>query len=237
MYLDNKYTRYYYNIINNAKCRVKPENYTEKHHIIPKCLGGSNDMCNLVSLTAKEHFVVHHLLTKMLLGKNKSKMITAYWRMCNRKQHKINSNQYEKCKKVMSEEFKNMWDDPNSVFNSLQYRGKLSKSNKISQNKPEVRESKSLNTKLNRMDPNSVYNTQQYKEKHREIMKKFNDDTSIERSSSIARNYIVINPLGENFKINNMDKFCKENNLNKQNMCAVSKGRRKHHKGWKCYKL
>lgn len=51
-------------IINKAKSRVI-ETYTETHHIIPKCLGGSNDDSNLVELTAREHLICHRLLVKM----------------------------------------------------------------------------------------------------------------------------------------------------------------------------
>lgn len=41
------------------------ELYTEKHHIIPRCLGGSDDRGNLVRLTPREHFIAHRLLAKM----------------------------------------------------------------------------------------------------------------------------------------------------------------------------
>ena len=41
-FANNKYTRWYYQIIENAKFRVKTEEYFEKHHIVPKSLGGSN---------------------------------------------------------------------------------------------------------------------------------------------------------------------------------------------------
>jgi len=40
----------------------------ERHHIVPKCLGGSNDESNLVYLTPEEHFVAHQLLVKMNPG-------------------------------------------------------------------------------------------------------------------------------------------------------------------------
>lgn len=39
--------------------------YTEKHHIIPKCMGGSNDPTNLVRLTPEAHYVAHQLLVKI----------------------------------------------------------------------------------------------------------------------------------------------------------------------------
>ena len=63
---DNKYTRWYNNIILASIPRNLKNQYTERHHIIPKCLGGSNDKNNIAILTAREHFVCHLLLTKMV---------------------------------------------------------------------------------------------------------------------------------------------------------------------------
>jgi|LakMenEpi03Aug12_release.lakeMendotaPanAssembly.Ray.scaffolds.fasta_scaffold108455_3 hypothetical protein len=39
--------------------------YTEKHHIIPRCMGGSNNPSNLVLLTPEAHYVAHQLLVKI----------------------------------------------------------------------------------------------------------------------------------------------------------------------------
>jgi len=39
--------------------------YSEKHHIIPRCMNGDNKKDNLVRLTAREHFVAHLMLTKI----------------------------------------------------------------------------------------------------------------------------------------------------------------------------
>ena len=55
----------YYGIIKNAKKaqRVKGKGiYYESHHIVPKCLNGSNASYNLVLLTGREHFVCHYFL-------------------------------------------------------------------------------------------------------------------------------------------------------------------------------
>ena len=65
MFKENKYTRWYFKLIDNAKTRGIIDGYIERHHIIPKCLGGSNKKDNIVKLTAREHFVAHLLLTKM----------------------------------------------------------------------------------------------------------------------------------------------------------------------------
>lgn len=42
--------------------------YSEKHHIVPVCVGGTNDPSNIVCLTSHEHFVAHQLLVKIYRG-------------------------------------------------------------------------------------------------------------------------------------------------------------------------
>lgn len=93
-YLDNKYTVWYYSIIQNAKQRVlnDTDTYTENHHIIPDCffvlnrskgkrlgwlLGNSEAPENKVRLTFREHFVCHWLLTKMVNKRNVRQMENA----------------------------------------------------------------------------------------------------------------------------------------------------------------
>ena len=58
------YKRIYNQLIERAKTRTL-EGYKEKHHIIPKCLGGNNSKENLVELTAREHFLCHLLLIEI----------------------------------------------------------------------------------------------------------------------------------------------------------------------------
>ena len=78
IFIDNKYKKWYYAIVENAKNRPSLKNeYTEKHHIIPRCVGGDNSKSNLVILTAREHFICHLLLTKMFSDENKYKMLSA----------------------------------------------------------------------------------------------------------------------------------------------------------------
>lgn len=75
--IDNKYTRHYWKLINTRKNRIIT-GYTEKHHIIPRSLGGTNLKDNLVSLTPREHFIAHLLLSKMFDGDEKYKMYYAF---------------------------------------------------------------------------------------------------------------------------------------------------------------
>jgi len=58
------YKLHYNKLIERAKER-KLDCYTESHHIIPRCMNGSDDKDNLVNLTAREHFVAHILLVKI----------------------------------------------------------------------------------------------------------------------------------------------------------------------------
>jgi hypothetical protein len=112
MYLQNKYTRVYNIIIDRARQR-SIDSYTEKHHIIPQSLGGSNDPSNIVKLTAREHFICHLLLTKMVEGKNKSKMYQAAWMMAfvhgkGQERYKVSNRTYEKLRLEMSAVKKSM---------------------------------------------------------------------------------------------------------------------------------
>lgn len=58
------YTLHYNKLIDRARNR-ELEGYSERHHIIPRCMGGSDDENNLVRLTPEEHYVAHQLLFKM----------------------------------------------------------------------------------------------------------------------------------------------------------------------------
>ncbi len=60
------YTLHYNLLIAKAQQRqLSPDVIFEKHHIIPRCLGGADTEENLVNLLLKEHFIAHLLLAKM----------------------------------------------------------------------------------------------------------------------------------------------------------------------------
>lgn len=119
-YIDNKYTNWYYSIIRSAQYRhIGSEIYVEKHHIIPKSLGGGNQAANIVVLTPREHFVCHLLLTKMTVGGSQHKMIHAAWMMARtRKNIQVTSRTYsllkEKSTKILSDNSKGIPVGPHS---------------------------------------------------------------------------------------------------------------------------
>jgi len=70
------YIKTYERIIDNAKSMKRGKGkgvYYESHHIIPRCLGGTNDRDNKVLLTAREHFICHKLLCEIYPDNNKLK--------------------------------------------------------------------------------------------------------------------------------------------------------------------
>ena len=134
IFINNKYTRWYYNIINRAQTR-QLNCYTERHHIVPKSLGGSNESFNLVSLTAREHFVCHMLLTKMVSGIQRQKMIHAWWAMATLKKdcqdrYRLNSFQYESIRQQYSKYFSN-----HNPMKGVKQRNRI----KLNNNNPYVR--------------------------------------------------------------------------------------------------
>jgi hypothetical protein len=104
------YKKIYDQIILRAKNeeRIKSSNfYYESHHIIPKCVGGSDKSNNLVLLTAKEHFLCHKLL--LLIYPGEKCLIYALWMMANGSNFYRNNylsvsiKDYEYCRNLYSE--------------------------------------------------------------------------------------------------------------------------------------
>ena len=58
------YQNIYNNLVQKAQSR-ELDGYVEKHHIVPKCMGGDNANSNIVRLSAKEHFIAHKLLVRI----------------------------------------------------------------------------------------------------------------------------------------------------------------------------
>lgn len=100
MFNDTKYTIWYFRIIVNAKKlnRVKIQSgpYFERHHIVPRSLGGTNANENLVLLSAKEHYICHLLLTKMCIDSTHAvSMNRAWWIMCKKNRKTTSSRLFE----------------------------------------------------------------------------------------------------------------------------------------------
>jgi len=58
------YKKHYDLLIERARSR-QLTGYVERHHIVPKCMNGTNKKENIVKLTPEEHYVAHQLLVKI----------------------------------------------------------------------------------------------------------------------------------------------------------------------------
>ena len=99
--------RIYFNLIRKRKKEIinnEYGQYCEKHHIIPRSLGGLDNKNNIVSLTAKEHYIAHLLLSKMFKYNEEKEikmkfaliMMTVTSTLNNKR---FNSNKFEQLRK------------------------------------------------------------------------------------------------------------------------------------------
>lgn len=108
-FADNKYTKWYFNIVNDARSK-EHVGYVEHHHIFPRSLGGDNNTENIVTMSARQHFVCHLLLVRMTSSNDRIKMLHAAHHMsiCHRKSaYHVSSMTYEMLKKSISKLMKN----------------------------------------------------------------------------------------------------------------------------------
>lgn len=83
------------------------EEYHERHHILPKCIGGTDDEENLIDLFAREHYIAHKLLA---LENPENYSLLYAWNMMshcvnskNNNREKVNEEQYELLRKNFRE--------------------------------------------------------------------------------------------------------------------------------------
>ena len=98
----NKYKKWYSYITQNGKASKNEGD--ERHHIVPRSLGGNDDPQNIAFITPREHFVCHWLLTKIYpSGEEHWKMINAF-----RMMRAENSNQQRYSTKITSRVYENL---------------------------------------------------------------------------------------------------------------------------------
>lgn len=106
------YKKTYDDLINSRKSRglnkKKLNFYTEKHHIVPRCLGGEDKRSNYVLLTYREHIIAHKLLSRIYL--NNLELSSAVFLMYNvgnkgrnEKDSKFTTKELEEFRKAFSE--------------------------------------------------------------------------------------------------------------------------------------
>ena len=101
----NTYEEFINNILETRGRFACGDEYHERHHIIPRCLDGTNDECNLIDLYAREHFIAHKLLAQE--NPDNDSLVYAWNCMAfvrgnNQKRYELTPEEYEEVRKAIS---------------------------------------------------------------------------------------------------------------------------------------
>lgn len=120
--MNQHYHKRYNNFIDSLR-NQEVVGYVERHHIIPKSLGGTNSKANLIKLTPRQHYIAYWMLWKIYGGS----MTRAFFLMSHEdRKHKINSKTYGLVRAKYSEQVKEqMAKKPNIPAFTLEHREKL----------------------------------------------------------------------------------------------------------------
>jgi hypothetical protein len=181
-----------------------------KHHIIPKHAGGTDDPSNLIELTVEEHAEAHRLLYEQ---HGRWEDYYAWQGLSGRigKEELIRQIQSVANSKPKSEETK-------KKMSAWQIGRKLSEEHK---QKCSIKQKERW--KQGKYDP----------EKLRLSRIGFKQPESQKKAvaKALSKEYLITNPQGNQFKIKNLNQFCRDNKLDQGNMS------RNRVKGWTCVKL
>jgi len=75
------YNEFINNILNTRGRFNCGDEYHERHHIMPRCIDGTDDEDNLIDLYAQEHFIAHKLLAQE--NPENEKLVYAWWMMAH----------------------------------------------------------------------------------------------------------------------------------------------------------
>lgn len=111
IWLDNKYTKWYWNFIFSRIHQKKEKWVTENHHILPESIFGNNSLT--VHLSPREHFFAHKLLMKTFKGSNKAKMVTALYLMASTRKDFVtmSSREFSNLKERAIQVKKDWWEE------------------------------------------------------------------------------------------------------------------------------
>ena len=99
------YQAFIQNILDTRGRFACGDEYCERHHIVPRCMDGTDEDENLIDLFAREHFVAHRLLA--LENPENKKLIHAWWMMSttrdsNKLRIEITAEESEAARKAFS---------------------------------------------------------------------------------------------------------------------------------------
>lgn len=219
------YKRHYEQLILKHGTSYKPEGYSERHHILPRCLGGNDDAGNLVYLSARCHYLAHLLLYQIY---REDKLVYALARMQGQSDgtlRRIPSHLVAIAKKAFIA--KHPMKNPVNVakmlnsrdYQSADYLSKLKESHNTEQIKEFRREFTTNNNPMSK--PENV-------EKMRQ---------SLLDSPFTGKEYIISLPDGSCQIIRNLRRFCKEINLPERSFWRTLETERPNRHGYQIFNI
>lgn len=121
--------------------------YHERHHIIPRCMGGTDNAENLIDLFAKEHFEAHKLLA--LENPDNDKLIYGWTMMAfvkdkNQQRYMLTADEYEEARIALSMVASEKYGGENNPFYGKHHtdetRNKMKESSEKRWSRPEEKE-------------------------------------------------------------------------------------------------
>ena len=115
------YNEFIQNILDTrGRFGIPKGEYKERHHIIPKCIGGTDEEDNLIDLYAREHFEAHKLL--MLENYGNYKLANAFSNMAFKKSNTtdraLSPEEYEEARLLYANSLKGV-KRPESIKDKL----------------------------------------------------------------------------------------------------------------------
>lgn len=207
------YNEFINNIIDTrGRFGISEDEYKERHHVKPKCLGGSNDKDNLIDLYAWEHFIAHKLLT--VEYPNNPELIYAFWMMAHCKsksqeRYECTPEEYEEAKIA----FSNTWRKTHSGENNPMYgkhlseksRKAISDANTGKHHTQEARDKMSLNH-ADVLGENNPWYGKHPSEETRKKMRDAWTDERRSKNSAIHKGKIVSNETREKLRLKHLGK-------------------------------
>lgn len=190
------YEEFIQNILNTRGRFSCGDEYCERHHIVPKCMNGTDDENNLIDLFAKEHFIAHKLLAQE--NPENYKLMYAWWMLAHIDDREITPEEYKEARIAFSYKMKTR------TF-SEEHRRKIGEANKGRQYTDEWRRKQSELHKgkpgPNKGKPMSDETKQKQSEAHK------NPSKETRKKMSDAK--IGTTPWNKNKKMSK--DFCKKN--------------------------
>lgn len=213
-----------------------PAGYAEEHHIVPRCMGGTDDTWNLVLLSARQHFIIHWLLTKIhpdhaglryafhmmfhptSMGTRQTDWVTTRGRV------------YERHKRIMAQATS---DRLLGVPKSEEHKEKIREGSLLRWSKVEKKPKKVWVKKprqpmsaesIAKMKATKAANPNRWTPErhalHRLQREGWKQTESQRKKSALAnsKTWRVTTPKGETTIITNLRQFCKEHGLNQGNL-------------------